>query len=37
LSPPEVTSNVVPDDKHADNLKVDSFTPFVGEFSFCYD
>jgi len=34
-SPPEVTSNVVPDDKHADSLKVDSFTPFAGEFSFC--
>ncbi|CAO2146588.1 unnamed protein product [Urochloa humidicola] len=33
-SPPEVTSNVVPDDKHADNLKVDSFSPFA-ELSLC--
>ncbi|CAN6373023.1 unnamed protein product [Urochloa humidicola] len=34
FSPPEVTSNVVPDDKHADNLKVDSFSPFA-ELSLC--
>ncbi|CAL4986529.1 unnamed protein product [Urochloa decumbens] len=33
-SPPEVTSNEVPDDKHADNLKVDSFSPFA-ELSLC--
>ncbi|KAJ1276374.1 hypothetical protein BS78_05G210200 [Paspalum vaginatum] len=33
-SPPEVTSSVVPDDKHADDLKVDSFIPFA-ELSLC--
>uniref|UniRef100_K3ZGY2 phosphatidate phosphatase n=1 Tax=Setaria italica TaxID=4555 RepID=K3ZGY2_SETIT len=33
-SPPEVTSNVVPDDKHADNLKIDPFVPFA-ELSLC--
>jgi phosphatidate phosphatase LPIN len=37
-SPPEVTSNVAPDGKHADDLKVDAFIPFAGElFSFCRD
>jgi phosphatidate phosphatase LPIN len=33
-SPPEVTSNVVPGDNHADNVKIDSFVPFAGEFFF---
>ncbi|CAD6256184.1 unnamed protein product [Miscanthus lutarioriparius] len=33
-SPPEVTSNVAPDGKHADDLKVDAFIPFA-ELSLC--
>ncbi|KAF8673361.1 hypothetical protein HU200_048921 [Digitaria exilis] len=33
-SPHEVTSDVVLDDKHSDNLKVDSFSPFA-ELSLC--
>ncbi|XP_066340259.1 phosphatidate phosphatase PAH2-like [Miscanthus floridulus] len=33
-SPPEVTSNVAPDGKHADDLKVDAFIPFT-ELSLC--
>lgn len=32
--PPELTNTAVPDDKHADDLKVESFNPFV-ELSLC--
>jgi hypothetical protein len=28
----ELMNNPVPDDKNSDDLKVDSFSPFVGEF-----
>jgi phosphatidate phosphatase LPIN len=30
--PPELINCPVPEEKHADDLKVDSFSPFVGEF-----
>ncbi|XP_062197659.1 phosphatidate phosphatase PAH2-like isoform X2 [Phragmites australis] len=33
-NPPELTSNALPDNKHADDLKVDSFNPFA-ELSLC--
>jgi phosphatidate phosphatase LPIN len=30
--PPELINCPVPEEKHADDLKVNSFSPFVGEF-----